>query len=219
MEKYLLAPLFISKLGQDDNFRSYFSLLLKALAVVGAFASIIVFFLGWKELFEMSSEAMIGGIIYQLTFAVAAYLAVHFTLLRAAEAKESSPGRPAPLSVAAVILKLAGEAWGFPCALLGSGAAVYVWFAGRDADVLLNKTAVFFPFLQARPASFAAGASLIVQGFLYGALALIVGYLLSEILQLLPVRARSEEGASDSRDTPLFKATDSRQERIAGSSF
>ena len=58
----------------------------------------------------MSSEGMIGGIIYQLTFAVAAYLAVHFTLLRAAEAKESAPGRPAALSVAAVVLRLAGEA-------------------------------------------------------------------------------------------------------------
>ena len=200
MEKYLLAPLFISKLGQDDNFRSYFSLILKALAVVGAFAALVVFFLGWKDLFEMSSEAMIGGIIYQLTFAVAACLAVHFTLLRAAEAKKSVPGRPAPLSVAAVVLKLAGEAWGFSSALLGSSAAVYVWFAGRDADVLLNKTAVFFPFLQARPASFAGGASLIVQGFVYGALALLVGYLLSDLLQLPTVRANSEEYVAERQD-------------------
>lgn len=96
MEKYLLAPLLISKLGQDDGFRSFFSRLLRALAAFGAVAAFIVFFLGWKDLFEMSSEAMIGGILYQLTFAVAAYLAVHYTLLRAAEAKESAPPEGPP---------------------------------------------------------------------------------------------------------------------------
>lgn len=197
MEKYLIAPLLISKLGQDGGFRSCFSRLLKALAAVGAVAALIVFFIGWKEIFEMSSEAMIGGIIYQLTFVVTAYLAVHFTLLRAAEAKESAPGRPAALSVAAVVLKLAGEAWGFASALLGSGAAVYVWFAGREARVLLKKMAVFFPFLKASPASFTAGAALIVQGLLYGALALLLGYLLSELLQLLPAGASSEKGAAE----------------------
>jgi len=197
MEKYLFAPLLIDKLGQDDRFRSIFSRLLKALAAVGAVAALIVFFLGWKELFEMSSEAMIGGILYQFTFAVAAYLAVHCTLLRAEEAKKSASGRPAPLSVAAVVLKLAGEAWGFASALLGSGAALFVWFAGLEAKVLLKKTAVFFPFLKAGPASFTAGAAMIIQGLLYGALALLLGYLLSELLQMLPTGGTSEESAAE----------------------
>lgn len=186
MEKYLLAPLLIRKLGQDNDFRNCFSRLLKVLAIVCGVAAFIVFCLGWKELFEMSSEGMIGGIIYQLTFAVAAYFVVHCTLLRAGEVLQAAPGRSAALSVTAVVLKLAGEAWGTASALLGSGAAIFIWFAGRQAGVLLDKTAVFFPFLQAGPASFTAGMALIFQGILYGALAILVGYLLADLLRLLP---------------------------------
>jgi len=197
MERYLFAPLLISKLGQDDGLRSFFARLLKALAAVGAVAALIVFFLGWKELFESSSESMIGGILYQMSFVVAAYLAVHFTLLRAAEVKEDASRTPAALSIAAIVLRLVGEAWGFASAILGCGAAVYVWFAGREARILLDKTAVFFPFLEAGPPTFISGLALIVQGLLYGASALLLGYLLSEVLRLLPVGARAEAGAPE----------------------
>lgn len=189
MEKYLLAPLLINKLGQDDIFRNYFSQLLKVLAVICAVTALIVFFLGWKELFAMSSEGMIGGIIYQLAFAVAAYLVVHCTLVRAAEAKKAIPGCPAALSVAAVVSKLVGEAWGLASVLLGFGSGIYVWFAGREARVLLHKTAVIFPFLVRNNGTFADGAALVFKGLFYGALALLLGYLLAEILKLLTVCA------------------------------
>ena len=200
MEKYLLAPLLIEKLGQGDGFRSFFARLLKALAIVGAFAALIVFFLGWKDLFALSSEAMIGGILYQMTFVVAVYLAVHCTLLRAAQVQEAAPGRPAAISVASVVLRLVGEVWGFASALLGSGGAVYVWFAGRRAEILLDKMRAFFPFLKAGPATFSAGAELIIQGLLYGALALLLGYLFSELLQLLPAGSGGEQGVAEPQD-------------------
>jgi hypothetical protein len=193
MEKYLLAPLLIHKLGQSGGFRSCFAWLLKGLAIVGALAALVVFFLGWKDLFDMSSAGMTGGIIYQLTFVAAAYVALHCTWLRAKEISASDSPKPAALPVASVILKLLGEAWGFSSALLGSGAAVYVWFAGRDARMLLDRMRVFFPFLKAGPDTFFSGAALIIQGLLYGALALLLGYLLSELLQLLPVATDSEK--------------------------
>jgi len=196
MEKYLLAPFLIDKLGQNDSFRRFFAWLLRALAAIGALAALVVFFLGWKDLFEMSSTAMTGGILYQLSFVAAAYVAVHCTLLRATQVKESSSAMPAALCVATIVLKLAGETWGLASALLGSGGAVYVWFAGRDAQVLLERMGVFFPFLQAGPASFFSGAALIIQGILYGALALLLGYLSSELLQLLPVSHKDEKGVA-----------------------
>jgi hypothetical protein len=113
------------------------------------------------------------------------------------EVKKAVPHKPAAVSVAIVTFKLVGEAWGFASALLGSGAAVYVWFAGREARTLLKKPAVFFPFLEAKSASFTGGAALILEGFLYGALALLLGYLLAELLQLLPVRLGSEAAARE----------------------
>lgn len=196
MERYLFAPLLIDRLGRSDGFRSFFARLLKALAAVGTLAALIVFFLGWKDLFEMSSEAMVGGILYQLTFVVAAYLVIHCTLLRAAEVGKAPTAQPGAIFVASVVLKLVGEAWGSASALLGSGAALYVWFAGRDAALLLDKLRTFFPFLKAGPATFATGAELIVQGLLYGVSALLLGYLFSELLQLLPVAAAAEPDAA-----------------------
>lgn len=197
MDKYLLAPRLIEKLGQGDSFRSFFAWLLKGLAIVGTLAALVVFFLGWKDLFDMSSAAMTGGILYQLTFVAAVYLAVHCTLLRAREIRAPASPKPAALSVAAVILKLLGEAWGFSSALLGTGAALFVWLAGRNAGVLLDRMRVFFPFLKAGRASFFTGTGLIIQGLLYGALALLFGYLLSELLQLLPIAGAGEESAAE----------------------
>jgi hypothetical protein len=82
------------------------------------------------------------------------------------------------------VLKLTGEAWGGASAILGTGGGIFVWFAGRDANALLSKAAVLFPFLKAGPATFISGAALIVQGVLFGALALLTGHLLSGILEL-----------------------------------
>jgi hypothetical protein len=92
---------------------------------------------------------------------------------------------------------LVGEVWGVASAFLGCGAAVYLWFAGREAGVLLNKAAVFSPFLKAGPASFTVGMALVFQGVLYGSLAILVGYLLAELLWLLPVHPRGEDAVAD----------------------
>lgn len=195
MEKYLFAPLLVRKLAQGNCFRMLFARLLAVVAALITIAAVLLFFLGWKEIFDMSSEAMAGGIVFQLTFALAAYQAVHSTLVRAREVKRESD-RPAPITVSAVIFRLAGEVFGFAATALGAGGGILVWFAGREAHTLLNKTAVIFPFLKAGPPSFFGGATLIVQGLGYGTLALLLGYLLAELLLLLPngdARANSEK--------------------------
>lgn len=185
MEKYLFAPLLARKLAQDDLFRLLFARLLRAVAILVALTSVILFFFGWKEIFDMSHQAMIGGIVFQLTLVLATYLAVHLILLRASEVKQHSD-RPAPIDVSAATVRLAGEVFGFAAALLGAGGGVLVWFAGRESGYLLEKVEVFFPFLKAGPASFLGGAALIVKGVGYGTLALLLGYLLAEALLLLP---------------------------------
>lgn len=196
MEKYLFAPLLTRKLAQGNSFRMLFARLLAVVAALITIAAVILFFLGWKEIFDMSSEAMVGGIVFQLTFALATYQAVHSTLVRVGEVKRESE-RPAPIIVSVVVLRLAGEIFGFASAALGIGGGIFVWFAGREAHLLLKKTAVLFPFLKAGSFSFFGGAALIVQGLGYGALALLFGYLLAELLLLLPngdVRTGSEKG-------------------------
>lgn len=192
MEKYLFAPLLVRKLAQEDFYRRLFAQLLTAVAILIAFTAVILFFLGWKEIFDMSSQAMIGGIVFQLTLVLAAYQAVHLTLMRAAGMKRES-GRPAPIAVSAVIFRLAGEVFGLAAGVLGTGGGILVWFAGRQADLLLEKVDVLFPFLEAAPASFLGGATLIVKGMGYGTLTLLLGYLLAELLLLLPNGAADDQ--------------------------
>jgi len=184
MEKYLFAPLLARKLAQDDFFRTLYARLLAVTAAGIAVTAVIVFFLGWKEIFDMPSEAMVGGIVFQLAFALAAYLGVHSFVLRAGEVGRE-PGS-APLAVAAVLFRLAGETWGYAAALLGCGGGILSWIAGREARPLLESVSAFFPFLKAGASSFAGGAAMIVQGVGYGALALLVGHLLCRLLLLLP---------------------------------
>lgn len=184
MEKYLFAPLLARKLAQDDFFRTLYARLLAVAAACIAVAAVILFFLGWKEIFDMPSEAMVGGIVFQLVFALAAYLGVHTLALGAGEVRRETG--PAPLAVAAGLFRLAGEVWGYAAALLGCGGGVLSWFAGRESRPLLENVSAAFPFLEAGPSSFAGGASMIVQGVGYGALALLFGHLLSRLLLLLP---------------------------------
>lgn len=182
MEKILFAPLLFKKLAQEDTLRIFFCRFLFALAAALAITVFFVFFIGWKEIFEMRPQALIGGIIYQLFLLVATYLAVHVTLIRAGEVRKGYPGQPAAFTVAVAVCKIAGEAWGFASALLGTGAGIFVWFAGREANVLLKSPAILFPFLKTASASFFTGAALIAQGLLYGALALLAGYLFAALL-------------------------------------
>jgi len=182
MSKYLFAPQVLQRLSDRSFFRIFSARVLTASAAIVALYAVIVFFLGWKELFELSSEAMIGGIVYQLLFAFASYLVVHAILLRAREVRILDERVPPAVAVSAIVARLAGETYAFASALLGIGGAIFVWFAGRGAGRLLEKAAFALPFLKAAPASFEAGAALIVKGVLGGALALLLGFLVAELL-------------------------------------
>lgn len=182
MSKYLFAPQVLERLADRAFFRILGGRVLTVSAVIVALYAIIVFFLGWKELFELSSEAMIGGIIYQLLFGFASYLVVHAILLRARDVRALDESLPPAVAVSAIVARLAGETYAFASSLLGIGGAVFVWFAGRGADRLLKRADFALPFLKAAPASFEAGAALIIKGVLGGALALLLGFLLAELL-------------------------------------
>lgn len=191
--KYLFAPQVLERLADRTFFRILSARILTAAAVIVAMYAVITFFLGWKELFELSSEAMIGGILYQLLFAFASYLVVHAILLRARDVRFLDESLPPAIAVSAIVARLAGETYAFASSLLGVGAAVFVWFAGRGADRLLKRADFALPFLKGAPASFEAGAALVIRGVLGGALALLIGFLLAE---LLTARAHHLAGAS-----------------------
>jgi len=188
MEKVFFAPSLVKKLGQADFYRMFFARFLTVVAILISMTAVILFFFGWKVIFEMSSQAMVGGIVFQVSLVLAAYQAVHLTLLRAAEVRQGSE-RPAPISTSIAMSRLVGEVFGFSASILGVGGGILVWFAGREAGSLLKKVEMAFPFLKAGGADFLGGFTLVVKGLGYGILSLLLGYLLAELLQLLPCGA------------------------------
>ncbi len=189
MEKFLFAPLLVRKLEQDDFYRRLFAGLFTAAAVLISVATVISFVFGWKEIFDMSAQAMTGGIVFQGALILAAYQAVHLTLMRANEVKRESD-RPATIAVPVIAARLAGEIYGFSATLLGIGGGVLVWLAGRESGSLLKRMEALFPFLKSGPASFFGGATLIIKGIGYGMLTLLVAYLVAELLLALPLAAK-----------------------------
>jgi len=188
MEKVFFAPLLVQKLGQADFYRMFFARFLTVVAILISITGVILFTFGWKIIFEMSSQAMVGGIVFQVSLVLAAYQAVHLTLLRAAEVRQGSK-KPAPISTSVAMSRLVGEVFGFSASLLGVGGGILVWFAGREAGSLLKKVEVVFPFLNVGGADFLGGSALVVKGLGYGILSLLLGYLLAELLQLVPSNA------------------------------
>lgn len=192
MEPLMIIPKMLDRLGDEESFRVFFTRVLQALAAAVAVGAAFAFIVGWKKVFELDGEEVVGGSVYQLLFLLAAYAIVHILLVRAQTMRSAAAAAPAPVAVSAAVLKAAGEIAGIACAALGTGGGILVWFAGRGADDLFEQTAFLLPFLEAAPASFLAGATLIAKGVLYGLAALLAGYLLAALLGL--VRRRPAEG-------------------------
>ncbi len=185
MKPLALLPAFLTRLSDPAYFRAFFARALRVLAVAAGITLAFVFILNWKEAFSYDGEALAGCIVYQLFFAVAAGAAVQILLLRAGTLRELEPGGMPAAAASAVILRALGEAWAVAGALLGLGTGFFIWIAEQRSSSLIRMTDFLFPQLRANEASFLGGAVLIAKAFLYSLAALLLAYLLAELLQRL----------------------------------
>lgn len=182
MEKVLFVGWLLQRLDDGEFFRKLFAAILAGLAVVGGIYALVAFFIGWKEIFALSGEAMAGGIFYQATFVVASYAAVHVLLLRARTLNDAMlVGNPV-LTVAAAYSRVLGEAWALVVIPLGLGGGVLNWFAGPRAQAVYKPVAGVVFFLKGVAASFSAGGVLIVKGLAYGLAGFLLAYVVAELL-------------------------------------
>jgi hypothetical protein len=208
MKPLALLPTFLDRLDDPTFLRTFFARALWVLAVVAGVTLAFVFILNWKDAFSYEGEVLAGCIVYQLFFAVAAYTAVHILLLRAGNLREQEPGGMPAAAASGIILRALGEAWAAAGALLGLGTGLFVWIAERRSSTLQGKTDFLFPHLRAGEASFLGGGVLIARGLLYSLAALLLAYLLAELLQRL---SRQVEAVSSPPGGPA--ATSSSTER------
>ena len=185
MEKYLFVKPLLCRFAEERFLRQLFAWALRILAFVVAIAGLVSFFLDWKGIFELTGEAVIGGVFYQMFFLLTVYMVAHVMLIRAAQIGELPAGELPAAAISTVLLRAAGEVYALAAAGLGIGAGIFIWSAGKGAGRILSPLSSCFPFLQPGSGSFLAGGAVLFQGLSYGLALLLISYLLAELVSLL----------------------------------
>ncbi len=180
MDKYLFMKPMLDALADGAWFRKRFALCVRAGAVVAAVAGLVGFVNAWNFTAQLDAGRIPGGIIYMLTLAAAAYMAVHTMLIRAKDIDALPRTGFTLLPLASVVALMLGEAYAAACAALAAGGGILVWFTGDYAYSILQRVDFFLPPLGG--GTFMSGVLLILRGALRAVIVLSAGRLVSELL-------------------------------------
>lgn len=111
MEKYLFIKYLSDLLEKEDFRKRVFSVYLKAVAVFALLAGLVGFVVGWREVFKMQTSGMIGGIIFQILFAIAIYAVVHAFWIGAQKIKNLKNGKPLFTNIGCEIIRTFANAY------------------------------------------------------------------------------------------------------------
>lgn len=179
MDKYLFMKPVLDRLAQGPFFRRNLALCVRIAAAVAAMAALVEFVDAWNFTSRLEGGRIPGGIVYMLSLAAAAYMAVHAMLIRARDIASLPQTGFTLLPVAGVAFLMIGEAYAAACAALGAGGGILIWFAGDASYNVLHRVSFFIPFQGG--GTFMAGILYILRGALRAVVALCLGYLASEL--------------------------------------
>jgi hypothetical protein len=191
MQRYLFVPRVLTMIEHGHTFRVGVSLVLRvAAAGIGLLATIS--WIGiWALARSFEAAAVLGLIVFQALFVVAAYAILHTILIRARDIRSREEGEFVILPIVATCCRLLGEclAWFF-CAF-GVGGALLILLAGPYAQMATSQ----MPFSDLMsPGVGAVGAGVyLVFGIVAGFAALVFFYLIAESSSLLAAIARNTE--------------------------
>lgn len=180
MDRYLFFGDVIDTLAQGSVFRAHFARFLKIAAVGIAFAGLVALFHAWKFTVRQEASGIIGGIAYMFCFATGVYMAVHATILRAAQIRSLPDGEFTLIPLCSVLALLAGEACAAFAASVSVGGGLLIWFTRGEAYNLLRDVSSFLPSFGGN--DFLAGILFMIRGLVRAAVVLTGGYLASELL-------------------------------------
>lgn len=183
--KYLFMRPLLERLGQGTFFCRMVALALRVTAALIVLFSLMTFFEAGKLIFQLPTQGILGGVLFEVCFVLAIYAVVHVFLLRARDIEAIKPGKFYALPVGALLLKLLGEAYAAFVALVAVGGGLFVWFTNLKLAKVLNPfIRALFPTVRDDP-SFLGGIEFIVNGLLVALVVLVAAYVLSEICALL----------------------------------
>jgi hypothetical protein len=195
MDKYLFMKPVLERIAHGPFFRKNLALCVRVAAAVAAMAALVEFVDAWNFTSRLEAGRIPGGIVYMLSLAAAAYMAVHAMLIRANDIASLPQTEYKLIPVAGVVFLMLGEAYGAVCAALGAGGGILIWFAGDTSYNVLHRVSFFIPFQGG--GTFMAGILYIIRGALRAVVALCLGYLASELALVV-----EKLGGNEPREAP-----------------
>lgn len=183
MENYWFMRKLLGWLAVPFNFNRMVAIALRVFATLLVPMSLVTFFKVGKSLFDLPANAVLGGILFQMFYAVAIYAVVHTLFIRARDIDDLPAGDYSMFPLAAVLIKGCSEAMAAFVAFVAAGGGIYVWFTGKGIASVLTPPPKFLPVYG--DTSFMGGIEFMVGG-LFSAIAIVAGgYLVASLLNLL----------------------------------
>lgn len=185
MEKYLFMRPVLGLLAQGRFFSRVIAMAIRVAAALVVLFSLTTFFQAGKITFELPAQGIPGGVLFEVLFVLGVYAAVHVMLIRARDVDQLAVSDFYALPLGAILVRMLGEAYAAFVSLVAIGAGLFVWFTNQSVNKVLNPLVRgLFPTMRDNP-SFMGGIEFMVSGVLAGLGALIVAYVVSEILAVL----------------------------------
>lgn len=175
----------LALLSQGRFFCRAVAVILRGGAGLLVLFSLTTFFQAGKITFELPAHAVAGGALFEVFFVLAVYAAVHIIILRARDIDQLPPSDFFALPLGALLLRLIGEAYAAFVALVAVGGGLFVWFTNQSlGKIFYPAVRAMFPAMR-EDATFMGGIEFMAVGVLTALLALVISYVLSDVLGLL----------------------------------
>ncbi len=187
---FFMVPL-LERLAQPAFFGRVVALTLRASAALVALLSLTIFFKVGKLTFDLPTNRVLGGFLFEVFFVLAVYAAVHVFLIRARDIETVRASDSYAISIVALLVKMAGEAYCAFVSLMAIGGGLFVWFTNQSLGKILGPVVrALFPHTS-DDSSFMGGIQLMASGVLIGMAALVLAYAASQVLAMLIRPARN----------------------------
>ncbi len=184
-QRYFFMGPLLERLSRPAFFCRLVGITLRVTAALIALLSLTIFFKVGKITFELPTNRVLGGFLFEAFFALAVYAAVHVFAIRARDIEAIKPSDSYAISVLALLLKLGGEAYFAFVSLMAVGGGLFVWFTNQGLENVLGALVrALFPGIGDDP-SFMGGIELMASAVLIGIGVLVVAYAASQALGLL----------------------------------
>ena len=179
MEKFLFMEAVLEKISQGQFFRKAFAITLQIMTVVIAIAALVAWITVWKSISGLSSEAIVGIIIFQLLFVIAVYMVIHIILIRAGNINALPDSDYTVIPIISITLKLIGEIYASFITVISVAGGILSWFIGSGAFYMVKRPNLIIPSYGSGE-GFLGGLVFMASGLFSAIVGLVIFYFLAE---------------------------------------